>query len=191
MAKDKDTDLSPFLAAVGQRGRPPKVIPFPGSTAKVAILVPAAAERAEADAAARTHITKAFELDALQLQLAVGTDLFERERDLELLAKVMRDPKDPTQAFVGSVDDLRNPENGFTDEDRQKLIRAVNDYARDRYETGLPEDEARLVEVVLSLPKDGALSDFVERCDGDIAQRIVSSLVRAWPTPTAQPSSGT
>lgn len=187
----RNTDVSPFVSAMRQRGRPHKVVALPGSTAKVAVWVPTASERAEADAAARVHLTKTLGLDALQLSLAVESALFERERDIELLVRVMRSPSDPTQAFVSEPDELRDPDNGFTDEDRKRLVAAVDEFSRERYEPELPEDETKLVELILGLKADGALSVFVESCDGDIAKRIVTSLARAWPTPTPPSSSAT
>lgn len=187
----KDLDTSPFVAAMRQRGRPHKVIAFPASSEKVAIVVPSSSERAEADAAARVHLTKTLGLDALQLSLAVESSLFERERDIELLARVLRVPSAPTQAFVDSADTLRDPDLGFTDEDRKHLVAAVDEFCRERYEPTLPDDEDKLVELILGLKADGAMSAFVESCDGDTARRIVISLARAWPTQTPRSSSGT
>lgn len=187
----KDIDVSPFVSAMKQRGRPHKLVTLPGTTAKVAVWVPTASERAEADAAARVHLTKTLGLDALQLSLAVESDLHRREFDIELLAKVLRSPSDPTQAFVESVDDMRDPDNGFTDEDRKLLVAAVDEFTRERYEPELPDDEQALVELILGLKADGLLSASVESFDGALLKRIVLSLVKAWPTRTQPSSSGT
>ena len=187
----KDIDVSPFVAALRQRGRPHKVVKIPGTTVRVAVWVPTASEREEADAAARQHLTKTLGLDALQLSLAVESELFDRAREIELLAKVLRDPSDPTQAFVASADEMRDPDSGFADEDRKRLMAAVEEFTRERYEPELPDDEAKLVELILGLKADGALSAFAESCDGDTARRIVTSLARAWPTQTSPSSSAT
>lgn len=187
----KDLDVSPFVAAMKQRGRPVKITTIPGTTAKVALWVPTATEREEADAAARQHLTRTLGLDALQLSLAVESELHQRAKEIELLVKVMRDPADPTQAFVESADAMRDPDNGFTDEDRKRLMAAVEEFARERYEPEIPVDEAKLAELVLGLKADGLLSAFVESCDSDTLRRIVLSLARASQTPTRPSSSGT
>jgi hypothetical protein len=190
MARD-DFDVSPFVAAMRQRGRPHKVVALPGSTAKVAVWVPTASERAEADAAARMHLTRTLKLDALQLSLAQESELFERERDIELLARVLRDPRDPSQAFVDAADTIRDPDMGFTDNDRKLLIAAMDDFARERYEPNLPDNEERLVELILGLKADGALSVHVESFASDTLRSIVLSLAKAWPTPISPSSSAT
>lgn len=187
----KDLNVSPFVAAMKQRGRPSKQVALPGTTAKVAVWVPTASERAQADAASRVHLTKTLELDALQLSLAVESELHAREMHIELLAKVLRDPADPTQAFIASADELRDSDNGFTDEDRKRLMAAVDDFARERYEPEMPDDEASLVELILGLKADGLLSASVESFDTASLRRIVLSLVKAWPTRTQPSSSAT
>lgn len=178
MPKKIPDDMSPFLRCVRQRGRPHKVVRFPGSEQRVAIVSPTAHERTEAEIAARKFIAEAFNNDALKLALASEMELFYRERDIELLALVLKDPDDPTQAYVESVDDLRDPDNGFTDEDRRALIASIDDFAHERYDS-IPDGEEEVVALVKGLKADGRLSDFVMSCDGDIAKRMLLSTARA------------
>lgn len=187
----KDLDLSPFVAAMRQRGRPHKTVPLPGGHGRVALWVPTAAEREESDAEARKYLTSVLKLDALQLSLAVDSDLHRRAFELELLARALRDPGDPTQAFVADADELRDPANGFTDEDRARLITELDVFARERYEPELPDEDAKIAELVRSLKAAGGLSGFVESCAIDTLRRIVRSLAGASPTPTSPSSSGT
>ena len=188
----RNHDLSPFRAAMERRGRPAsKPIRLPGSDAHVKLWVPTAAEREEADAEARKHLTASLKLDALQLSLAVDSELHQRAFELELLARVLRDPSDPSQAFCESVAELRDPESGFTDEDRRYLMAALRDFERERYEPELPDEDAKVVEMLRDLKAAGGLSDFVERCATDTLRSIVRSLVSHRPMPTSPSSSGT
>ena len=192
MTVAKDLDLSPFRAAMKQRGRPASdAIKLPGCAATVRLWVPSASEREEADAEARKHLTASLKLDALQLSLAVDSELHQRAVELELLARVMRDPGDPSQAFCESADELRDPESGFTDEDRRYLMAALRDFERERYEPELPDEDAKVVEMLRDLKAAGGLSDFVERCATDTLRSIVRSLVSHRPMPTSPSSSGT
>ena len=172
----KELDVSPFVAAMKQRGRPHKAVSLPGSATKVALWVPTASERATASAAARKYLTDELKLDALQLSLAVESDLYVREYDIELLALVLRDPSDPTQAFVASSEEIRDPDNGFTDVDRKRLLAAVDEFTRERYEPELPEGGDELKELIRGLKADGALSDCVESFDSVMLRRTVRSL---------------
>lgn len=187
----RDVNVSPFVAAMQQRGRPSRTVAIPGTTAKVALRVPTANERAQADAAARVYLTQSLKLDALQLSLAAENPTFKRQEMIELLALVMREPADPSQAYAESADQLRDDDHGLTDEDLDFFRLAIADFTRERYEPELPDDDAALAEVILGLKADGALSAYVESCDGAFAKRIALSLVRAWPTPTPRNSSAT
>ena len=192
MTVAKDLDLSPFRAAMKQRGRPASdAIKLPGCAATVRLWVPSASEREEADAEARKHLTASLKLDALQLSLAVDSELHQRAFELELLARVLRDPSDPSQAFCESVDELRDPDQGFTDEDRKYLMAALRDFESSRYEPALPDEDAKVVELIRDLKAVGGLSDFVERCSVDTLRSIVRSLAGRSPMPTSPSSSAT
>lgn len=187
-----DSTLSRFSRVMRERGRPHRVIDMPGCPGeRVAIWCPTDTEESEADAAARTHLTGALKLNALQLSLAMETKLHERERQLELLALVLRDPDDPTAPYAESVDDLRDADHGLEPDQREQLMAAIADFRRERYEAHVPEEDEKIVEAVRALGEAGALSQYVTSCDIDSLRSIVLALAKASRTQTAQNSSGT
>lgn len=190
--KTDDADgevLSRFARVMRARGRPTKTIDFPGLAGeRVALWCPTDGEEGEADAEARKYLTGHLKLDALQLSLAVESGLHRRERELELLALVLRDPDDPTQAYVEGADDLRDH---LEAPQREALVAQVRAFQRERLAVNTPETAAEIVRLVRGLGEAGALSSYWTSCDSDTQLAIVLALVEAWPTPTAPNSSGT
>ena len=186
---DEGDELSPFARIMRERGRPFRVVPLPGiDGARVAIRCPTESERTTADAEARKHLTKGLGLSALDLTLAQDTELAKREREVQLLALVLRDADDPDQAFVESADDLREQ---LEEPQRTALVAAVRDFERERYESRTPEESAKIVEMILSLKAEGALSMFWTSCDSDTQVSIVHALAEACAAPTEPSSSDT
>jgi len=178
-----------FSRVMRERGRPSRTIDFPGlKGVKVALWAPTEGEEAEADAEARTHLTKVLGLDALQLSLAVETALHSRERDVQLLAQVLRDPSDPEQAFVESPDELRD---GLEPPQRVALVAAIKDFQDDRYNPTLPSEDTSLAGLIRDLKAEGGLSSFWTSCDGDTRLRIVHALAAPLQTQTPENSSAT
>lgn len=186
---DDDGDLSPFARVMQERGRPHRVIPMPGVPGvEVAVRCPTEDERTTADAEARKYLTKGLGLSALDLSLAQETELAQRERELQLLALVLRDPRDPEQAFVESADELRAH---LEEPQRKALVAAVRDFERERYEAHTPEEAARVVEMIRDLKAVGALSSYWTSCGSDSQMFIVHALAEACAKPTEPSSSGT
>lgn len=186
---DEGDDLSPFARVMQERGRPFRVIPMPGlDGVEVAIRCPTEGERTAADAEARKYLTKGLGLSALELSLAQETELAQRERELQLLALVLRDAVDPEQAFVESVDDLRER---LEEPQRKVLVAAVKDFERERYESKTPEEAARIVELVIALKAVGALQGYWMSCAPDSQFSIVLALVEACAKPMPPSSSDT
>ncbi len=186
---DEGDELSVFARVMQERGRPHRVIPMPGlDGVEVAVRCPTEDERTTADAEARKHLTKGLGLSALDLSLAQETELAQRERELQLLALVLRDPRDPEQAFVESADELRAH---LEEPQRKALVAAVRDFERERYEARTPEEAARIVEMVRDLKAVGALSSFWTSCVSDSQISIVHALAEACARPTVPSSSDT
>lgn len=192
MARRRDDDdeaVSRFSRVMSERGRPHRVIPMPGLEGEeVAILCPTEGELTTADVEARKHLTKGLGLNALELSLAQETELSRRERELQLLALILRDPDDPEQAYVEDVDDLREH---LEEPQRRALIVAMEDFRRERYEARTPEESERIVELVRELKAAGALSTYWMSCDPDSQLSIVHALVEACAKQTAPSSSDT
>lgn len=187
--EDGGDELSVFARVMQERGRPHRVIPVPGlDGVEVAIRCPTEDELTTADVEARKHLTKGLGLSALELSLAQETELARRERELQLLALVLRDPRDAEQAFVESVDELRAH---LEEPQRVGLIAAVNDFRRERFAAKTPEESERIVELIRDLKAAGALSTYWMSCEPDSQLSIVHALVEACATPTAPSSSDT
>lgn len=192
MARRRDDDdeaVSAFARVMQERGRSHRVIPMPGMDGvEVAILCPTEGELTTADVEARKHLTKGLGLNALELSLAQETELSRRERELQLLALILRDASDPDTAFVESVDELREH---LEEPQRKGLIVAMEDFRRERYEARTPEESERIVELVRDLKAVGALSTWWMSCDPDSQLSIVHALVEACAKPTPPSSSDT
>lgn len=184
---DGDSPLARALARLG--GRPAKVIDFPGlEGTRVALWCPNEAEESAADVQARQRLTSTFKLSALDLSLAQETALAKRERELELLALVLRDPADPEMAFVESSDELRESISG---PQREALIAALADFKVERFEAHTPAEDAELARLVRDLGKaDGVLDTWLTSCAADSLRRIVRALAASTP-PTPDSSSTT
>jgi hypothetical protein len=175
-----------FARVMQERGRPHKVIPFPGlEGVEVAIWCPTEDEEIEADIESRRYLTKEKGLNALELSLAQETELAKRARETELLALVLRDPLDPEQAFVESADALRGKggQPGLEKPQREALMAAIEDFRRERFEAKTPEEYAEIVRHVRALKDVGALSPWWMSCGSDTQVRVLEALLAAPPTP--------
>lgn len=185
---DDDASLSALARVMRDRARPVRVIPMPGlDGVKVAIRCPTEAELTEADTEARKHLTKGLGLNALELSLAQETELARREREVELLALVLRDPDNPDEAFAESADELREV---LEEPQRMALMAALEEFRRDRFAAKTPEESAEIVRLVRDLKAAGALSSYWMSCDSDTQTAILAALLESV-TPTAPTSSGT
>lgn len=197
MPKRRDEErgeaLSAFARAMQERGRPHRVIDFPGLPGvRVAILCPTEGEVVEADVEARKYLTKELGLTALDLSLAQEQELFKRVFELELLATVLRDPDDPEEAFVEGVDELRDPPHGIDAAQRRQLMAAVDDFRRERFERRTPEEGAEIVGFLRDLKEGGALSTWWTSCGPDTQLSTLIALLDSAPgSPTPPPSSAT
>ncbi|MFO0610798.1 MAG: hypothetical protein U0324_46985 [Polyangiales bacterium] len=188
-----DGGLSAFARAMQQRGRPHRVIDFPGAPGvRVAVLCPTEGEIVEADVEARKYLTKELGLTALELSLAQEQELFKRVFELELLATVLRDPDDPEEAFVESADELREPPHGIDRTQRRQLMEAVEDFRRERFERRTPEEGAQILGFLRDLRKGGALSTWWTSCGEDTQLSTLIAVLDSAPgNPTQRPSSDT
>ena len=185
----KSDDQSPLARALARTGgRPAKVIDFPGlAGTKVALWCPNEEEESQADVQARQRLTATFKLTALDLSLAQETSLAKREREVELLALVLRDPADPEMAFVESSDELRASISG---PQREQLIAAIADFKAERFEARTPAEDEELVQLIASLGKvDGVLDTWLLSCEAASLRGIVRALVAR--TPLTPDSSST
>lgn len=178
--RDDDSALSTFARVMQERARPHRVIPFPGlDGVEVAIWCPNEAEETEADVESRKHLTKHHGLTALELSLAQETELAKRERQIELLALVLRDPGDPEQAYAESADELRQL---LEAPQRKALVAAIEDFKRERFESHTPEESEEIVRNVRALKEVGALSTYWMSCDFDTQVRVLEALLDTRPT---------
>jgi len=183
--------MSLFARVMQERGRPFKVIPFPGlEDVDVAIWCPTEDEEIEADIESRRYLTKEKGLTALELSLAQETELAKRARETELLALVLRDPADPEQAFVESADALRGAggQPGLEKPQREALMAAIEDFRRERFEAKTPEEYAEIVRHVRALKDVGALSAWwtSSNTDTETQLRVLEALLESIPpTPPA------
>lgn len=191
-SRDEDLDeraLSRFAQVMRRRGRAVRVIQMPGCPGeKVALRCPTEGELTEADVAARKHLTEGLGLTALDLSLAQETELAKRERQLQLLALILRDPDDPEVAYAESADDLRD---GLEEPQRIELIEAMEDFRAERFGRDTPEEGAKIVQMMRDLKAAGALSTHWESCDSDTQVRVVEVLLAAIPTPSSKPTGQT
>lgn len=180
--RSDDEVMSLFARVMQERGRPHKVIDFPGlDDVQVAIWCPTEDEETEADVASRQHLTKHHGLTALELSLAQETELAKRTRETELLALVLRDPVNPEQAFVESADELRGAGGrpGLEKPQREALLEAIEEFRRERFEARTPEEAAEIVRHVRALKAVGALSPWWRSCGGDTQVRVLEALLEA------------
>lgn len=189
--RDDEDAISLFARVMQERGRPHKVIDFPGlEGVQVAIWCPTEAEEIEADVESRKFLTKEMGLTALDLSLAQETELAKRARQTELLALVLRDPSDPEQAFVDSADTLRGKggQPGLEKPQREALMAAIEDFRRERFEQRTPEEAAEIVRHVRALKDVGALSAWwtSSNTDTETQLRVLEALLESIPpTPPA------
>lgn len=184
MARDDNADGSPLARAAARLGRPCKKLDFPGMPGtRVALWCPNEDEESRADIAARQRLTQTFKLTALDLSLAQETELVKREREIELLALVLRDATDPSQAFTEGSDELREHLSG---PQRAMLVEAIEDFKRERFMARTPEEDDALVKVLVDMGKvEGVLPTWLRSCDDATLRRIVECLVKHPPTPSS------
>ena len=190
MARTQGEDGSPLARAIARTGgRPVKVVDFPGlAGTKVAIWCPNELEESHADIAARQRLTGQFKLTALDLSLAQETELAKREREIELLTLVLRDPANPEMAFCEESDELREALAG---PQRAALIETVEDFKRERFVAHAPDDDDELVKLIQSMGKvDGVLPMWLASCETATLRRIVLCQAASTP-PTPDRSSNT
>lgn len=187
-----DDALSTFARVMQEHGRADKLIDFPGlkKGVKVRIWCPTEDEEIEADVASRKYLTKKHGLSALDLSLAQDTELARRVREVELLALVLRDPTDPEQAYVESADDLRGGggKPALEKPQRERLMAAIEEFRRERFEAHTPEEAAEIVGYVRDLKDVGALSEYWRSCGSDTQVQILIALLDAVPTAPTTPA---
>lgn len=184
-----DRAFSAAARAMREGDRPSVTIDFPGlAGVRVTLWCPNEEEETQADVESRQHLTKRLGLSALDLTLAQDTELARREREIELLAQVLRDPTNPEEPFFESPDELRRRTFG---PQRKALIAAIDALRRERFEARTPEESAEIVRVVRDLKAVGALSMWWTSCDSASQLSIVLALVEASETPTPPSSSDT
>lgn len=175
MARPRDDEIesadSPFARALARAGgRPSKVVEFPGfEGTRAALWCPNEEEHAEAEVEARKRLTGQYKMSALDLSLAQETDLFERERAVELITLVVRDADDPDDAFFESSDEARK----LTKAQRRALIALIEDFERERFEAKTPEQAAEIVRLVRQMGKEGSLSTWLTSCEPDTMREII------------------
>lgn len=190
MARTQGDDGSPLARAIARTGgRPVKVVDFPGlAGTRVALWCPNDLEESSADIAARQRLTGQFKLTALDLSLAQETDLVRREREIELLTLVLRDPANPDMAFVEESDELRE---SIAAPQREALMRSIEDFKSERFVARAPGEDDELAKLVQSMGKvDGVLPTWLQSCETATLRRIVLCLVASTP-PTPDSSSNT
>ena len=185
--REEPADGSPLARAAARLGRPAKAIDFPGMAGvRVALWCPNEDEESRADIAARQRLTQTFKLTALDLSLAQETELVRREREVELLALVLRDAADPSQAFTESSDELREHISG---PQRAQLVEAIEDFKRERFMARTPEEDAELLKVLRDMGKvEGVLPTWLLSCDAGTLRRIVEVMAKGAPTPPTPPT---
>jgi len=171
---DEESADSPFARALARTGgRPTKTVDFPGlEGTRVALWCPNEEEHAEAEVEARKRLTGQYKMSALDLAVAQETELYERERQVELITLVVRDPDDPDDAFFESSDEARK----LTKPQRRALIALLDDFERERFEAKTPEQAAEIVRLVRQMGKEGSLSVWLTSCEADTMREIIELL---------------
>jgi len=148
-------------------------VDFPGlEGTRVALWCPNEEEHAEAEVEARKRLTGQYKMSALDLAVAQETELYERERQVELITLVVRDPDDPDDAFFESSDEARK----LTKPQRRALIALLDDFERERFEAKTPEQAAEIVRLVRQMGKEGSLSVWLTTCEADTMREIIELL---------------
>lgn len=188
---EQDDAASPFAQALARAGgRPSKVIDFPGlDGVRVALWCPNEDEESEAEVEARKRLTGRYKMSALDLSLAQETELFERERDIELLTLVLRDPNDPDEAFFESSDEARK----LSRPQRKALIAAKDDYLRERFMRRTPDEADEIVRLVRESKEAGVLSTWLASCESAselraLVEVLATALMDSTPSTTSSSS---
>ena len=160
---DEESADSPFARALARTGgRPTKTVDFPGlEGTRVALWCPNEEEHAEAEVEARKRLTGQYKMSALDLAVAQETELYERERQVELITLVVRDPDDPDDAFFESSDEARK----LTKPQRKALIALIEDFERERFMRRTPEQVDEIVRLVRESKEAGVLSTWLASCE--------------------------
>lgn len=172
---DEDSAQSPFARALARAGaRPSKTIELPGMPGtKVALWCPNDEEEAEADVEASKRLTAHHKMSALDLTLGQATDLFQRERDIELITLVARDPDDADDAFFESSDEARQ----LARPQRRALIAAIEDFQRERFMSRTPEVRGEVVRLVREAKQAGVLSNWLVSCESATELREIIEIL--------------
>lgn len=169
---------SPFARALARAGgRPSKTIDFPGlDGTRVALWCPNEDEESEAEVEARKRLTGQFKLSALDLSLAQETELFERERAVELITLVLRDPDCLDDAFFESSDEARK----LSRFQRKALMAAIEDFARERFMRRNPGEVDDILRLIKESKEAGVLSTWLVSCEsGTELRELVEILATA------------
>lgn len=182
----QDDALSPFARALASSGgRPNKLVEIPGMPGvKARLWCPNDEEDTEAEVEARKRLTGHYKMSALDLSLAQETELFERQRDAELFALVVRDSDDPDEAFFESSDEARQ----LSRPQRRALRALIDDFQRERFQQRTPEQAEELIRLVRESKTAGVLSTWLASCEPDTLRDLVD-LLATDSTPTTSPSS--
>lgn len=195
MARPRDDDHesadSPFARALARAGgRPSKVVEFPGfEGTRAALWCPNEEEHAEAEVEARKRLTGQYKMSALDLSLAQETDLFERERAVELITLVVRDADDPDDAFFESSDEARK----LTKAQRRALVALIEDFERERFMRRTPESHDEVVRLVRESKEAGVLSTWLASCESatelrELVEILATALTDSTPSTTSSSS---
>lgn len=191
MARPKDDEGgadSPFARAQARAGgRPSKGVDFPGfDGVRAALWCPNEEEHAEAEVEARKRLTGQYKMSALDLSLAQETELFERERAVELIILVVRDPDDPDDAFFESSDEARK----LTRPQRKALMALIEDFERERFMRRAPAQRDEIIRLVRESKEAGVLSTWLASCESASELReLVEILATALPDSTPSTTS--
>lgn len=176
---------------------PHRIIEWPGrmgptiraklSDRRVALVILSRQEKFDAQVAATDYLFKEQKLDAIQLAMLQPEGLFEFEREVQFLSKVLRAPGDvELEAF--SADDLRG---ALSTEAQEALMRAYNAFERDESPLTHLEDPEQVKAYLRALKTAGGLSTFVTCSDFGTGKSIALALVELLLEQPSESSSAT
>lgn len=166
--------------------RPHRVTTWPGTDEAIALVVLTRAEIAAAQIAAAKYLVDEHKLDGVKLALLQPEGLLENEREVQLLARAVRDPS----AGLAPLHDVRAMRERLTEDAQAYLIAAYNDFERERSPIRRAKNREELEGMLARLKADGGLSTYLLCCDGDSLRNIALCMAETW-SPTSGSSSGT
>lgn len=166
--------------------RPHRVTTWPGEDTPIALVVLTRAELMAAQIAAVKHCVDELKLDAVKLALLQPEGLLENERDVQLLARAVRDPS----MGLAPLHDVRAMRERLTAETQAALIAAYNAFELERSPISRAGSDAELGELLARLKADGGLSTYLLCCDGDSLRNIALYMAKLL-SPTSTSSSAT